>query len=183
MLVFGQYLRHKASSDRRSDNRKNQMIRTFLALSLVACGVPAVAHGPATKPAAASAVSLSARGAAATVEAFHAALKRGDARAASALLAEDVLIYESGEVERSKAEYAGHHLGADMAFEAAVTSTVARRAGRSVGSMAWIASEGRTSGNFNGRPIDVATTETMVLQRLGKAWRIVQIHWSSAKSR
>ena len=159
------------------------MIRTFLAFSLVTCAVPAVAHGPATRPAQASAVAPSARGAAATVDALHAALQHGDARAASALLADDVLIFESGEVERSKAEYAGHHLAADIEFTKAVPSTVTRRAGRSTGTMAWIASEGRTTGNFNGRPIDVTTTETMVLQRLGKVWQIVQIHWSSAKAR
>ena len=159
------------------------MIRTFLALSLVACAVPAIAHGPATKPIVAGAVAPSARGAAATVDAFHAALQHGDARAASALLADDVLIFESGEVERTKAEYAGHHLAADIEFTKAVPSTVMRRAGRSTGTMAWIASEGRTTGNFNGRPIDLTTTETMVVQRLGKAWRIVQIHWSSAKAR
>ncbi len=159
------------------------MIRSFLALSLVASAVSAEAHGSTTRVAASSALSPSARSAAATVDAFHAALKSGDARTASALLADDVLIYESGEVERNKAAYAGHHLGADIQFEAAVKSTVNRRAGHSAGTMAWIASEGRTTGTFNGRPIDVATTETMVLQRVGKAWRIVQIHWSSAKSR
>ena len=151
---------------------------------LVAAASPIMAHGPVVKAAAGlTNVVPKARGAAATVDAFHAALKSGDARAAAALLANDVLIYESGEVERSKAEYSGHHLGADIEFTKAVPSTVTRRAGRSVGTMAWIASEGRTTGNFNGRPIDVATTETMVLQRVGKAWRIVQIHWSSAKAR
>ena len=45
------------------------------------------------------------------------------------------------------------------------------------------ASEGRTTGNFNGRAIDSMTTETMVLKRVGSGWRIVQIHWSSAKVR
>ena len=94
-----------------------------------------------------------------------------------------MLIFESGEVERSKADYAAHHLGADIAFEAAVKSVMTRRAANSEGSAAWVASEGRTTGNFNGRPIDVSTTETMILRRIGKGWRIVQIHWSSAKSR
>jgi hypothetical protein len=107
----------------------------------------------------------------------------GDTRAAALLLADDVLIYESGEVERSKVEYASHHLGADAEFAAAVKSSVTRRAGRAIGEIAWIASEGRTTGNFNGRPIDQMTAETMVLQRTGKAWKIVQIHWSSAKAR
>ena len=158
--------------------------RSALCAALVAAASPIVAHAPAVKAAAGpTTVAAAARGAAATVDAFHAALEHGDARAASALLADDVLIYESGEVERSKAEYAAHHLAADIEFTKAVPSIVTRRAGRSTGTMAWIASEGRTTGNFNGRPIDVATTETMILQRLGKTWRIVQIHWSSAKAR
>ena len=90
---------------------------------------------------------------------------------------------ESGEAERSKAAYAAHHLGADIEFESAVKSVVTHRAGDSTGRVAWIASEGRTTGNFNGRAIDSMTTETMVLKRVGNGWRIVQIHWSSAKAR
>ena len=94
-----------------------------------------------------------------------------------------MLIFESGEVERSKTEYAAHHFGADAEFAAATTSTVTRRSGDTTGAVAWIASEGRTTGNFNGRAVDSMTTETMVLKRVGSGWRIVQIHWSSAKAR
>ncbi len=160
------------------------VVRTVLFAASLATASLTAAHGPMAKAAVGPITVIpEARGAAATVDAFHVALKSGDARAASALLADNVLIYESGEVERSKAEYAAHHLAADIEFTKAVPSTVTRRAGGSVGTMAWIASEGRTTGNFNGRPIDVATTETMVLQRVGKAWRIVQVHWSSAKAR
>ena len=144
---------------------------------------PATAHGPAKAPVAASSLAPGARGAASVVDAFHDALRRGDAAAANALLAEDVLIFESGEVERSRAEYAAHHLPADIEFTKAVPSTVTRRAGQAACTTAWIASEGRTAGTFNGRPIDQATTETMVLSRIGKGWKIVQIHWSSAKAR
>jgi hypothetical protein len=46
--------------------------------------------------------------------------------------------------------------------------------------MAWIATEGRTSGNYKGKAVDRITAETMVLQRKGRAWKIVHIHWSSA---
>lgn len=144
---------------------------------------PLPAHSPVTRTAATSTLAPPARSAAATVDTFHAALRRGDTRAAAALLADDVLIFESGEVERSKAEYAAHHLGADAEFTKAVASVVTRRAGGTSGAMAWIASEGRTSGSFNGRLIDLVTTETMVLRRVGQGWRIVQIHWSSAKAR
>ena len=160
------------------------IVRTALCAALVAGASPILAHEPVTKPAAiATVVSPTARDAAASVDAFHAALRRGDTATASKLLADDVLIFESGGVERSKAEYQSHHLGADAEFAKAVPSALTRRAGEASGTMAWIASEGRTSGAYNGKPIDLATTETMVLRRSGKGWRIVQIHWSSAKSR
>ena len=114
------------------------------------------------------------------VDRFHAALDKGDAKAALGLLAEDALIFESGEVERSKAEYRAKHLDADMEFSQAVTERVGKRTVRAAGNLAWVASEGRTSGSFRGRDVDRATTETMVLRRMPAGWRIVHIHWSSA---
>ncbi|HEY1143049.1 MAG TPA: nuclear transport factor 2 family protein [Sphingomicrobium sp.] len=131
----------------------------------------------------AGAFSASARGAAATVDAFHAALRRGDTKAAAALLADDVLIFESGGAERTKAEYAAHHLPADAVFAQLVSSTVTRRAGRGDGAGAWVASEGRTTGTYKGKALDLDTTETMVLRRIGQAWKITHIHWSSAARR
>lgn len=124
-------------------------------------------------------VSEAARPAAAVVEAFHAALVRGDAAAARALLADNVLIFEAGSVERSAAEYGGHHMPGDMAFARAVPGIVTNRSGESDGNTAWIASEGRTTGNYRGKPVDRLSTETMVLVRTGDAWRIRHIHWSS----
>lgn len=124
-----------------------------------------------------------ARAAAAVVDAFHAALRRGDTRAALALLAEDALIFEAGGVERGKREYAAHHLGADSEFSRAVPSTLTRRSGGVNGNLAWVASEGRTRGTFRGSAVDRVTTETMVLRRIAGAWKIAHIHWSSAAAR
>lgn len=117
--------------------------------------------------------------AAAAVDAFHAALRAADTDAALALLAEDALIFEAGGAERSRAEYASHHLGADAAFAAATDDAVTRRSGDAAGDVAWITSEGRTTGEFNGRPVDRITTETMLLRRHADGWRIQHIHWSS----
>ena len=153
----------------------------MIAALLVAA--PLSAHEPAPKARPTNTLSASARGAAAAVDAFHAALHRGDTRAAAALLAEDALIFESGGVERSKAEYAKHHLPADAEFSRLVSSAVHRRAGNSNGTLAWIASEGRTTGTYKGKPVDLLTTETMLLRRTNKGWRIVHIHWSSAENR
>ena len=128
-------------------------------------------------------VAQTARPAARVVDAFHAALGRGDTKAALALIDDDALIFESGAVERSKAEYASHHLAADAAFSQTVATRLIRRTGHAVGNSAWIASEGRTTGTYNGKAVDQLTTETMVLRRAGASWKIVHIHWSSAAAR
>lgn len=143
----------------------------------------AVAHADANHGGSATkleAVAPSARPAAAVVDAFHAALRRGETKVALSYLAEDALIYEAGGVERGLQEYAAHHLGADAAFAQAVPAVVTMRTGEAVGAVAWIATEGRTTGSYKDKAIDAVTTETMVLRRVGSAWKIAHIHWSSA---
>jgi ketosteroid isomerase-like protein len=126
-------------------------------------------------------VAPAARPAATVVDAFHRAMRRGDTKLALSYLAGDALIFEAGGVERGRAEYAAHHLSADAEFAQAVPATLIRRVGRSGGgSFAWIASEGRTTGTFKGKPVDRRTTETMLLRRTGSTWEIIHIHWSSA---
>lgn len=161
----------------------DKVIRGTAVAMLLTCAAPVVAHGPAAKTAAVITLAPSARSAAATVDAFHSALRRGDTRAATALLANDVLIFEGGGVERSRAEYESHHLGADAEFSKAVPSMLTRRSGEAHGTMAWIASEGRITGTYKGKPVDRLTAETIVLRRAGRGWKIVQIHWSSAAAR
>lgn len=120
---------------------------------------------------------------AAAVDAFHAALGRGDTAAAAALLISDALIYESGRAERSKAEYAGHHLPADAAFAKATRRTVTRRSGHAAGDLAWVASETKTVGTFKSKAINSIGKETMLLRRGRGGWRIVHVHWSSADAK
>ncbi len=151
----------------------------FAAVVMIATGTAAVAH-PAgqAKPAAWSQPTFD-PAAAEVVDAFHAALDRGDTTAAAGFLADALVIFEEGEAERSKAEYAGHHLPADAVFAQAVGSNMTRRSGGVGGDLAWVASEGRTQGRYKERDIDRITTETMVLRRVSGAWKIVHVHWSS----
>ena len=113
------------------------------------------------------------------VDDFHAALAQGDTAAAEGLLSAAVIIFEGGSAERSRVEYASAHLPADAAFEHAIASQMVRRSGGTSGDLAWVASEGRTKGQFKGRDVDRVTTETMVLRRISGAWKIVHVHWSS----
>lgn len=116
-----------------------------------------------------------------TVVAFGAAQAAGDTAAVLALLAPDVVIYESGGVEASRDEYRRRHLAADMAFAAAVREEIVDRRSGSAGDVAWVLTQSRKRGTFRGREIDSRGTETMVLRRTPDGWRIVHIHWSSAR--
>lgn len=158
------------------------MIRRSLRLmapALLLAMTPLIAAAQNNSAPVIAAMSADAQEAAKAVDAFHAALAKGDGRAAAAFLAEEALIYEGGHAERSKAEYASHHAGADAAYAAAVPSKLTRRSGVAEGGLAWIASESRTTGKYKDKPVDRVTTETMILRKTAEGWRIVHIHWSS----
>lgn len=124
-------------------------------------------------------VAPEAQAAATVVDAFHAALEAGDTDAALMLMTEDVLVFEEGGAERSRAEYAAFHLGADAAYAGASVSTVTRRFGSANGDTAWILTEGSTTGQAGNSATSRLTMETMVLMRGSGSWRIQHIHWSS----
>jgi ketosteroid isomerase-like protein len=149
--------------------------------ALLASAAPLAAHEGGASGTHGSDLAAAVRPAAAAVDAFHSALRRGDTKAAADLLAEDALIFESGGAERTKAEYSAHHLPADAEFARSVSAAISRRFGGSGGQSAWVATEGRTTGTYKGKPVDLLTTETMVLRSDGGSWKIVHIHWSSAR--
>ena len=159
---------------------RSSAVQLASAALMLGLAVRGAAHEPSGSMGKAAELPPSARGPAATVDAFHAALRSGNGRAAAALLADDALIYESGGAERSKPEYEASHLAADIEFSRAVTETLSLRSGAATPSLAWIASEGRLTGSFHGKAVDRATTETMILRRTPSGWKIVHIHWSSA---
>jgi mono/diheme cytochrome c family protein/ketosteroid isomerase-like protein len=112
-------------------------------------------------------------------KALHAALSSGDASSVERLLDPNVLVYESGNAERSRQEYAGHHLPEDLKFMRSVAYKLERQTGDSAGDLAWVASEARLTGNHDGKPVDVVTTETLVLRKAADSWKVIHIHWSS----
>ena len=117
------------------------------------------------------------------VEAFHAALTSGDKTAATALLSPEVLIFESGYVERSRAEYASHHLDGDIAFSKTASRKVLGQGERTDGKTAIVWQETETKGTSKGKEIHVMGTETAVLEKTGDKWSIVHVHWSSRKAK
>ena len=116
----------------------------------------------------------------AVVDRFFGALASGDTRSAGNLLDPGVLIYESGGAERSRKEYAAHHLGSDAAFLQKARHRLLSRTGDAVGDLAWVATEAALAApGKGGKEISIVSTETMVLRRTEAGWRIVHIHWSS----
>lgn len=118
-----------------------------------------------------------------TLAAFHGALVAGDRDKATRMLAPDIAIYESGHVERSRDEYAGHHLGGDMEFAKNTTRKVLKQNERIDGDTAVVWQETETTGTLRGKAIHMLGTETAVLRKKDGAWSIVHVHWSSRKAK
>jgi ketosteroid isomerase-like protein len=113
---------------------------------------------------------------------YHAALSTGDSTAALALLAEDAVILETGGIE-TRAEYRSHHLPGDITFAKAVQSQRGPVHVRIRGDVAWTSSTSTTTGEMNGRAINSAGAELMVLVKTPAGWKIAAIHWSSRARR
>jgi uncharacterized protein (TIGR02246 family) len=116
---------------------------------------------------------------AAAAAAFHAALAAGDSTGALALLAADAVVLEGGELE-TRAQYAAHHLAADIAFTRALGGERTVIGVRQDGDTAWLWAGSSCRGTWEDREVDSVGAELMVLARGGDgAWRIRAIHWSS----
>ena len=124
-------------------------------------------------------VPASARAAVATVDRFFAALSAGDIDQAAAELDPRVIILESGGAERSAAEYLGGHAKSDAEFLKKAEHKPGHRTARASGDLAWVASDNDMVIQQDGKPVTIASAETMVLRRTGSGWKIVHIHWSS----
>lgn len=114
-----------------------------------------------------------------TVDAFHNALRAGDARGALSLMSADAVVFEQGFIEATSDAYARDSLADDMKFAAATQYDVLSRETVQSGDAAWVLSLTRAHGKVGGRAVDLAGDETMVLRRDGDAWKIVHIHWSA----
>lgn len=159
---------------------KSRFFAVSLLTSLMLLSAPVLSHEPklhATKPA--SQIAEAAEPAVAVVDQFSAALRAADFKRISDLLADDVLILESGGAERSRDEYLGHHAIADAQFLKGAQVQIKQRSARVEGALAWVGTESELHATKDGQPLTLLSTETMVLKKTGADWRIVHIHWSS----
>jgi ketosteroid isomerase-like protein len=158
----------------------SRTIQSIIGFALIFCfsGSAAVGHGSTPHPAPKAKVKVETPSLDIDTQ-FRNALRAGNGELAASFLSENVLIYEEGSVERSKAEYQSHHLAADIAFARATRYEVLNRIVRVWGDTAISTTEGRTTGDWRGRTINSLGTETIVMHRQGGQWRIIHIHWSS----
>jgi ketosteroid isomerase-like protein len=124
-------------------------------------------------------VPREAQAAVATVDGFFAALSSGNLDVVASVLEPNVVILESGGAEHSAAEYLGHHAKADAEFLKGAHQVLTRRTARVAGDIAWVATESDIEAQEGGKPVALASTETMVLRSTNAGWKIVHIHWSS----
>jgi len=112
------------------------------------------------------------------VKQFHHALRNGDKVLARSLLADDVIIFEGGGVERSADEYAQHHMIADMKFLKGLKIKVIEHQVIISEGMATSISRSHSKGEYKGKKINRTGMESIVLKKINGSWKIVRIHWS-----
>lgn len=116
----------------------------------------------------------------ATMESFYAAMGRGDAAGAMALIAPDAVFVESGRLE-TRAQYEESHLPADIAFEKQVKGKRDTWQITIEGDTAWAIAETEFDGTFDGAPLHFFSSQLAVLTREDEGWRIRSVHWSSRR--
>ena len=82
-------------------------------------------------------------------------------------------------MESSLTEYEGHHMPADMAFMKAMRRDVISQQVIDMGDSVTVVTRSRVYGMYKDREIDLNSTETLLMKRMGEQWKIIHIHWSS----
>jgi ketosteroid isomerase-like protein len=115
------------------------------------------------------------------VDDFNAAIVAQDRATVERSLDPAVQIFEAGYVERSRDEYLGHHFLEDAKFAKGLKTRILKRGETQSGDVAVVWTETATEGSYEGKPVKLLGTETMVLKQVDGQWRIVHLHWSSRK--
>jgi ketosteroid isomerase-like protein len=148
----------------------NRPIAFVLGVSLIGGVVPA--HAQRADSAAAVA----------TVEQFHSALAGADSARAVGLLADDVLILESGAIQ-TRAEYLGGHLGADMKASQGAKGERTVLKVTVVGDVAYVVSKTVTPPTGAQGSTGSESAELMIVTKTATGWKIRAVHWSSRRRR
>ena len=117
----------------------------------------------------------------AAIESFYAAMKKGDPKAAMAMIAPDAVFVESGRLE-TRQQYEESHLPADIDFEKQITGKRSPWNIKVNGDTAWGIASTTYEGTVDGADVNFVSRQLAVVTRGedGK-WLIRSIHWSSMR--
>ncbi|HEX4872586.1 MAG TPA: nuclear transport factor 2 family protein [Nevskiaceae bacterium] len=113
------------------------------------------------------------------VDRFHQALERGDRAGAEAVLAPEVVIFETGFVTSLREDYLAEGFPRDAEFARQTERRVLRRESWQDGNVAWVLSTTLTEGRFGEDRLALEGAESVMLRRDGESWRIMHVHWSA----
>jgi len=116
--------------------------------------------------------------AAKVVTQFREALKAGNAEIVNSVLSKDVLIYESGNAERSSLQYVSGHMLADMKYLASIDSELIEHQVKISGDVAISTSQSKHIRTEDGKTTERISMETIVVSKVKGQWLITHIHWS-----
>jgi ketosteroid isomerase-like protein len=117
------------------------------------------------------------------VDGFHAALRRKDTAAALSHLDRSLVVFEFGSADPTIEAYALRHLPRDIDMAAIASWTLQARRVGGEGNERWVLSTYRVAGTRpDGKSVDQVTLETAIVRRVGDAFRIVHLHWSTNSS-
>lgn len=111
---------------------------------------------------------------------FRSALQDGNAALALSLLAPEVLIYESGDEQTSRQDYAAAHLKADIRYLDGFYVEILSQKSYEHEGLAWVTTRSRYLSKSADPPTRQLGTETLLLRRQVSGWQIVHVHWSSS---
>jgi ketosteroid isomerase-like protein len=141
-----------------------------------ATGQPAATNAAASQEQATSQIAE-------VIASYDSAVVAGDTARAVSLLHPELVVYEHGHVEGSRDEFVKGHLPADMDFMRNATMTRRDRAVlvSSGADMAYSIAPYELSGEYEGKKVHNAGTETLVLVRTDAGWKIRHAHYSGHK--
>ena len=113
------------------------------------------------------------------IKSFHQAIRSGDVAAVKAALHPNVLIFEGKGIERSRDEYANHHMKSDIKFLSGMTATSLEQHVVVNGDMAFSMAKTHQKGSYNNKDYDFVSGESLSLAKVNGQWLITHIHWSN----
>lgn len=157
---------------------KSKIFISLLTIFLIMQSMAAISHGNKHEEPNNPLFSGLDTKAAKVVTQFRDALKTGDVKLVNSLLSKDVLIYESGNAERSALQYVSGHMLADMKYLATINSELIEHQVKVYGDVAISTSQSKNIRTEAGKTTERVSMETIVVSKVKGQWLITHIHWS-----